>query len=108
MRPIGKLCQHSFAGLLRRGRAAGGVAETLTDLETRVFRYSFLLGTDWKRCDRQMKIDRGLFFHTVYRVEETLGRAFVETEPYALYPLDEYCGPPIRQGPFYRLPSRIR
>jgi hypothetical protein len=72
---------------------------TLTDLESRVFRYYFLLGADWKLCVRQMKIDRGLFFHTVYRVEEKLGRAFVETEPYALYPLDEYFGPPIRRGP---------
>jgi hypothetical protein len=46
-----------------------------------------------------MKIDRGLFFHTVYRVEEKLGRAFVETEPYGLFPVDDYFGPPIRRGP---------
>ena len=78
---------------------------TLTDLKSLVFRYYFLLGADWKLCVGQMKIDRGLFFHTVYRVEEKLGRAFVEMEPNALYPLDEYFGPPI-PGPFYRLHLR--
>jgi hypothetical protein len=45
-----------------------------------------------------LKIDRGTFFHTVYRVEEKLGRAFAETEPYALYPLDDYFGGTVRMG----------
>lgn len=72
---------------------------TLNDLESRVFRYHFLLGADWRLCTRQLKIDRGTFFHVVYRIEEKLGRAFAETEPYALFPLDDYFGGPVRQMP---------
>jgi hypothetical protein len=72
---------------------------TLTPFEDRVLHYYYLLGADWKLCARQMKIDRGTFFHTIYRIEEKLGRAFVETEPYALFPLDDYFGTPIRKGP---------
>lgn len=63
---------------------------TLDDLEHRVFRFHFLLGADWKLCCRQMRIDRGNFFHAVYRIEQKLGRAFAELEPYALFPVDEY------------------
>jgi hypothetical protein len=64
----------------------------LEDSEYRVFKYFFLLGADWKLCCRQMKIDRGTFFHEVYRVEQILGREFADLEPYALYPLNEYFG----------------
>jgi hypothetical protein len=37
---------------------------TLDDFEYKVFRFHFLLGADWRLCCRQMKIDRGTFFHT--------------------------------------------
>lgn len=56
----------------------------------RIFRYHFLLGADWKLCCRRMGVDRGTFFHALYRIEEKLGRAFYETEPYALYPPSDY------------------
>lgn len=69
----------------------------LEDSEYRVFRYFFLLGADWKLCCRQLKIDRGTFFHEVYRVEQILGREFAELEPYALYPLNEYFGGVIKK-----------
>ena len=39
---------------------------------------------------QQMKIDRGTFFHTVYRIQQKLGRVFRELKPYCLFPLDEY------------------
>ncbi len=55
-----------------------------------VFRFHFLLGADWRLCCRQLKLERGNFFHAVYRIEQVLGRAFAELEPYALYPLAEY------------------
>ena len=35
-------------------------------------------------------MDRGTFYHQVYRIQERLGRVFKELEPYALFPLDEY------------------
>jgi hypothetical protein len=63
---------------------------TLSGFDYRVFRFHFLLGADWKLCCRQLGIDRGTFFHSVYRIEHLLGRAFAEVEPYALYPVDEY------------------
>jgi hypothetical protein len=71
---------------------------TLTELEYRVLRVYFLLGADWKLASRRMGLDRGSFFHIIYRLEEKLGRAFVETEPYALFPLDDYFGGTGRSG----------
>jgi hypothetical protein len=63
---------------------------TLTGEEFRIFKYHFLLGADWRLCCRKLKTDRGDFFHSVYRIEQKLGRAFRETRPFALYPIDEY------------------
>jgi hypothetical protein len=72
---------------------------TLTDIEHRLFRYHFILGADWKLCARKLGIDRGTFFHAVYRIEQKLGRIFRELQPYALFPLDEYFHGPSRIGP---------
>ena len=69
----------------------------LDDEDHRLFRYYFLLGADWQLCARQLKMDRGNFFHAIYRIERTLGRAFSEIRPYPLYPLDEYFGGTIRK-----------
>jgi len=79
----------------------------LDETEHRIFRFHFLLGADWKLCCRQLHIDRGSFFHHVYRIQQKLGRAFAEVEPYALFPLDDYfsgmirkpCAPASRLGP---------
>jgi hypothetical protein len=68
----------------------------LTDGEHRIFRYHFLLGADWRLCCRKLKIDRGTFFHTVYRIQQRLGRAFREVQPYGLFPLDEYFNGTMR------------
>jgi hypothetical protein len=62
----------------------------LDDFEYKIFKYHFLLGADWRLCSRRLKIDRGNFFHGVYRIEQKLGRVFRELEPYGLFPLDEY------------------
>jgi hypothetical protein len=72
---------------------------TLSEFEYRLFRYHFLLGADWKLCSRRLGIDRGNFFHAVYRIEQKLGRVFRELEPYSLFPLDEYFHGPSRLGP---------
>lgn len=58
--------------------------------EYRVFRYHFLLGADWRLCCGRLGMQKGVFFHTVYRIMRRLGRVFRELKPYALYPLDEY------------------
>jgi len=68
----------------------------------RVFSYHYLLGADWKLCCRRLGIDRGRFFHAVYRVQESLGRVFYELEPYGLYPPRDYFATQIGG------PSRLR
>lgn len=62
----------------------------LDGVHYKVFRYYFLLGGDWKLCARKLGIDRGRLYHAVYRVEEKLGKAFAELQPYPLYPPREY------------------
>jgi len=72
---------------------------TLDESEYRLFRYHFLLGADWKLCARKLGLDRGNFFHAVYRIEQKLGRVFRELEPYSLFPLDEYFHGPAKAVP---------
>jgi hypothetical protein len=64
----------------------------LDDSLHQVFRFHFVMGADWRLCCKHLNVDRGTFFHKVYRIESILGRAFREIEPYALFPLDEYFG----------------
>ena len=71
----------------------------LDEEEHRLFRIYHLLGADWRLCRRQMNVERGAFFHTLSRIERKVGQAFAETEPYALYPLDEYFGGVTRDEP---------
>jgi hypothetical protein len=69
----------------------------LDDYEYMLFRFHYLLGADWKLCCRRLKLDRGAFFHAVYRIQQKLGRTFRELQPYALFPLDEYFGGSTKQ-----------
>jgi hypothetical protein len=69
----------------------------LNEAEYKLLRFHYLLGADWSLCCRQLKMDRGSFFHAVYRIQQKLGRAFREVEPYALFPLDEYFGGTFRK-----------
>lgn len=62
----------------------------LNDAEHRIFRYHFLLGADWRLCCRKLRMDRGNFFHMLYRIEAKLGRVYRELKPYGLYPLRDY------------------
>src|ERR1035441_1128624 len=78
---------------------------TLNDDEFRIFRFHFLLGADWSICCKKLNMERGDFYHEVYRIQQKLGRTFRELEPHALFPLDEYFnGTPrskeIEAGPF--------
>jgi hypothetical protein len=72
---------------------------TLEPAEYQLFRFYFLLGADWKLCAKRLKMERGALFHAIYRIERKLGRAFAETEPYGLFPLDEYFGGVNREKP---------
>jgi hypothetical protein len=57
---------------------------TPSDYKTMV--WYFLEGATWQECCGRLGMSRGNFFHTVYRIERVAGKAFAETEPYALFP----------------------
>lgn len=86
----------------------------LDDWHYRIFRYHFLLGADWKLCRKRLPISRGNFYHTIYRIEERLGKVFYELEPYPLYPPREYFAlsrkEPVKpfDPPLLRRPVRFR
>jgi hypothetical protein len=71
----------------------------LNDLQFKIFRFHLLLGADWNLCCRRLEMDRGTFFHEVYRIEQKLGRTFRELQPHPLFPLDEYFNGTGRQEP---------
>lgn len=56
------------------------------------FRFAMLLGADWKLMCRRLRLDRGNYYHLLYRTEEKLGLAWAETAPYPLWPICEYFG----------------
>ncbi len=66
---------------------------TLTTIEWQLFSFHYLLGADWKACCQRLGIDRGQCFHAFYRIEQKLGRAFIELEPYSLFSTDQYFAP---------------
>ncbi len=66
----------------------------LDDEDYRLFRYHFLLGANWSLCCKRLNMDRGTFFHQVYRIEQKLGRTYAELEPFPLFPIDEYFAGP--------------
>jgi hypothetical protein len=65
---------------------------TLPEREFKIFRLHFLAGHPWRDCCLRLEIDRGTFYHAVYRIAELMGRTYREIEPYALFPCDEYFG----------------
>jgi len=71
---------------------------SLTPEEHRIFTVHFLLGAEWPLACQRLKLEKGEFFHHVYRIMQKLGREFREVSPYPLYPLDEYFGGTMR-GP---------
>jgi hypothetical protein len=80
---------------------------TLEEYDYVVFKYHFLLGADWNLCCKKLKLDRGEFFHEVYRIQQKLGRTFRELEPHALFPLDQYFNSrtkePIEISPTFKV-----
>ncbi|MGJ5816053.1 hypothetical protein [Paludibaculum fermentans] len=62
----------------------------LNAADWRIFSAHYLLGADWRLCTRQLKMDRGSYFHAIYRIEEKLGLVYRTLSPYSLFPTDEY------------------
>ncbi len=77
----------------------------LNERHYRLFRYVFLLGADSESCMRFLRMDRGQYFHEVYRIEEILGKYLAELRPYPLYPIDEYMGGTVRTSRFRVTPQ---
>ena len=80
---------------------------TLSESEYKIFKFHFLLGADWKLCCRKLKMDRGEFFHEVYRIQQKLGRTFRELEPHALFPIDEYFNSTPRSQVAAAIPFKV-
>jgi hypothetical protein len=94
--PIGK----RIYGLKREEYMADFCLATRRSLSAndyQIFKYTFLLGCDWTLGCKRLGLDRGTYFHHVYRIQGILGRSFAELKPYPLYPLDEYFGGHIRK-----------
>jgi hypothetical protein len=94
----GRGTRSSFYGLKKQEFAADFcliAARELTSAEHQIFRFHVLLGADWRLCCRRLGIDRGLFWHAVYRIQEKLGRVFAELQPHALWPTGEYFSTPV-------------
>ena len=67
---------------------------TLSDDEFQFFTIAYLSGMDWKRVHGSLNIPRTNFLRTCYSLESRLGRAFRETAPFPIFPLDEYFSRP--------------
>jgi hypothetical protein len=84
---------------------------TLTEAEWNVFNLHYLLGADWNLLQRHFTtLSREAFVTMTSNMEDTLGRVFRETAPFALYPLDEYFSSTVRGGSVdaTRLPEPVR
>ena len=57
---------------------------TLSDRENTIFKYHYLLGADWKLCCRKLNIDRGTFFHEIYRIEQKIGENIPRSSSHTL------------------------
>jgi hypothetical protein len=67
----------------------------LSRIEREIWKYHAIERLDWRAClpliTRELgrNIDRGTFFHAVYRMEQQLGRAWLDLR---LWPRDYFCG----------------
>lgn len=68
----------------------------LTEEEYKLFSGRYLLGADLSACARRFGMDRQLLFYHHNMFEQRLGRAFRETIPFPLFPLDEYFSDTMR------------
>ena len=60
----------------------------------RLFKRAYLSGVEWNRAHEAVGMNRTHFIHVCNRVEAALGRAYSETQPFALFPLDAYFSRP--------------
>lgn len=63
-----------------------------------ILRCHLLYGAPWFEVAPKLGLNKGNFYHEVYRVRAKLGRVFRDVRPYPLYPLDEYFGGTTRRA----------
>jgi hypothetical protein len=83
---------------------AGAKALQHDRLMRMAFRLHFLQGLAWRDCCAQMGIDRGAFFHAVYKLEARLGMVYSCMKPFRLFPTREYFGGKITKN---RVPREV-
>lgn len=64
----------------------------LAPTDFRVWRLYHCYGAQYREACALLDMDKGTFFHAVYRVENQVGRAAREVRPYALFPIADYYG----------------
>lgn len=62
----------------------------LDEKDYSILREHFYLGIDVKKIIQKQRLVRGEGYYAIGRIEDACGAAFMLTEPYGLYPLDEY------------------
>ncbi len=69
---------------------------TLTPAEHTLFKFRYLLGADAALCARRIASTAQIVATQCYQIELKLGRAFIETKPFGIWPLDQYFSDTIR------------
>lgn len=63
---------------------------TLRPQDYRLFRLCWVQGWLMVEAFRKVGLSRGDGFHRIYMIEDVLGQAYAETQPYGLWPISEY------------------
>lgn len=83
--------QHRFPGRFRemlfRCDVEIAAARVLHGTELGIFRLHFLHYQNWHDCCGALRVDRGTFFHLVYKIEARLGRELLRR---GIFPLEVY------------------
>jgi hypothetical protein len=87
-------------GMLLRCDFELAAARVLEPQELDVFRLHFLGRGDWHVCCRRLKVDRGRFYHSVYRAEAVLGRELLRRGIFPLWLYFDWGRQPIARAPF--------
>jgi predicted DNA-binding protein (UPF0251 family) len=70
---------------------------TLSPVYYEAFRLYFQHSASTEHCCRKLEVDPSTFRSVLNRVRVKLGRAFIETRPYPLYPLHHYFRSNVRE-----------
>jgi len=62
----------------------------LSDVDFTLWKHHCLKRHPWHCCCPKLGINRGVFFHRLYDIEERVGRTFLQLAPYPLFPIHCY------------------